>query len=186
MVSNNVAEVSAVIMALLAWQSSHIHIITDSTFIISLLQGGLLAMERDGWPDLPLFKFATPGSLCMLFQNLLGLLCRHNSHLQVSWVKGHSSKYGNVHANKFAALGVQHSHFTFSVTAPVVEDGWVDSAPILNHQPFSHLTYLIVQDQIPSPPFGPCHAPLFSIHFPIYFRFISILFLSDSSPRPHL
>ena len=152
MVSNNVAEVSAIIMALQAWQSSHLHIYTDSTFVLGLVRGGLLALERDGWPDLPLFKFATPGSLRTLFQNFLGLLHRHNSLLKFSWVKGHSSVYGNERADKAAALGVQHSHFYFPVGESLLDPGWVDSAPVLNHQPLSHLTYLIVQDSVPPPP----------------------------------
>ena len=155
MVSNNVAEVSAVIMALQAWQSSHLHIYTDSTFVLGLVRGGLLTMERDGWPDLPLFKFATPGSLRTMFQNLLGLLRRHNSLLKFSWVKGHSGVYGNECADKAAALGVTHSHFIFSTTQPLLEPGWVDSAPVLNHQPLSHLTYLIVRDSVPPPFWGP-------------------------------
>ena len=37
MVSNNITEVSAVIMALQAWQSSHLHIYIDSTFILGLV-----------------------------------------------------------------------------------------------------------------------------------------------------
>ena len=163
MVSNNVAEVSAVIMALQAWQSSHLHIYTDSTFVLGLIRGGLLAMERDGWPDLPLFKFATPGSLRTLFQNLLGLLRRHNSLLKFSWVKGHSGVYGNERADKVAALGVAHSHFTFSVTAPVLEPGWVDPAPVLNHQPLSHLTYLIVHESLPPPFWAQSSLPSASI-----------------------
>ena len=139
MVSNNVAEVSAVIMALQAWQSLHLHIYTDSTFVLGLIRGGLLAMERDGWPDLPLFKFATPGSLRTLFQNLLGLLRRHNSLLKFSWVKGHSGVYGNERADRAAALGVMHSHFTFSVTRSLLEPGWVDSARSSTTSPYPTL-----------------------------------------------
>ena len=169
MVSNNVAEVSAVIMALQAWQSSHLHIYTDSTFVLGLIRGGLLAMERDGWPDLPLFKFATPGSLRTLFQNLLGLLRRHNSLLKFSWVKGHSGVYGNERADKIAALGVEHSHFVFSVSQPLLEPGWVDSAPVLNHQPLSHLTYLVVRDSTPPPLLGPKFAA-FRLEWLVYFH----------------
>ena len=112
-------------------------------------------MERDGWPDLPMFKFATPGSLRILFQNLLGLLRRHNSLLKFSWVKGHSGVYGNERADKAAALGVKHSHFVFSVSQSILEPGWMDSAPVLNHQPLSHLTYLIVRDSVPPPSWAP-------------------------------
>ena len=169
MVSNNVAEVSAVIMALQAWQSSHLHIYTDSTFVLGLICSGLLAMECDGWPDLPLFKFATPRSLCTLFQNLLGMLRHHNSLLKFSWVKGHSGIYGNEHADKAAALGVSHSHFRFSMSEPLLEPGWVDSAPVLNHQPLSHLTYLIVRSCVPPPLLGPKFAA-FRLKWLTYFH----------------
>ena len=169
MVSNNVAEVSAIIMALLAWQTSHLHIYTDSTFVLGLARGGLLAMERDGWPDLPMFKFATPGSLRTLFQNFLGLLRHHNSLLKFSWVKGHSGVYGNKRADKAAALGVKHSHFYFSVMQPLLDPGWVDSAPVLNHQPLSHLTYLVVRDSVPPPLLGPKFAA-FCLEWLTYFH----------------
>ena len=169
MVSNNVAEVSAVIMALQAWQSSHLHIYTDSTFVLGLVRGGLLAMERDGWPDLPLFKFATPGSLRTLFQNFLGLLRRHNSLLKFSWVKGHSGVYGNERADRAAALGVKHSHFVFPVSQTLLEPGWIDPAPVLNHQPLSHLTYLIVRDSVPPPLLGPKFAA-FRLEWLTYFH----------------
>jgi len=46
--SNNVAEVAAVVLGLLAWRNAHIVIHTDSTYVLGLLKGGLLAMERDG------------------------------------------------------------------------------------------------------------------------------------------
>ena len=126
-------------------------------------------MERDGWPDLPLFKFATPGSLRTLFQNLLGMLRCHNSLLKFSWVKSHSGVYGNECADRAAALGVQHSHFHFSVTQPLLDPGWVDSAPVLNHQPLSHLMYLIVRDSVPPPLLGPKFAA-FCLEWLTYFH----------------
>ena len=49
--SNNVAEVAAVVLGLMAWRDAHVVIHTDSTFVLGLLKGGLLAMERDGWGD---------------------------------------------------------------------------------------------------------------------------------------
>ena len=51
--SNNVAEVAAVVLCLMAWRDAHIVIHTDSTFVLGLLKGGLLALERDGWGDAP-------------------------------------------------------------------------------------------------------------------------------------
>lgn len=52
-VSNNVAEVAAVVLCLLVWRDAHLVIHTDSTYVLGLLKGGLLAMERDGWGDAP-------------------------------------------------------------------------------------------------------------------------------------
>jgi len=43
--SNNVAEVAAVVLCLLAWRDAHVVVHTDSTFVLGLLKGGLLAME---------------------------------------------------------------------------------------------------------------------------------------------
>jgi len=42
--SNNVAKVAAVVLCLMAWRDAHIVIHTDSTFVLGLLKGGLLAM----------------------------------------------------------------------------------------------------------------------------------------------
>ena len=51
--SNNVAEVAVVVLCLSAWRDAHIVVHMDSTFVLGLLRGGLLAMERDGWGDTP-------------------------------------------------------------------------------------------------------------------------------------
>ena len=70
--SNNVAEVAAVVLCLLAWRDAHIVIHTDSTFVLGLLKGGLLAMERDGWGDAP--RHLNRGPPTPLLQKLLHLL----------------------------------------------------------------------------------------------------------------
>ena len=70
--SNNVAEVAAVVICLLAWRDAHIVIHTDSTFVLGLLKGGLLAMERDGWGDAP--RYLSRGPSTPLLQTLLYLL----------------------------------------------------------------------------------------------------------------
>jgi len=49
--SNNVAETATVALCLMAWRDAHIVIHTDSTFVLGLLKGRLLAMERDGWGE---------------------------------------------------------------------------------------------------------------------------------------
>ena len=48
--SNNIAEMAAVIMALLSWRHSDILIHTDSRYVLNMVNGQLLANERDGWP----------------------------------------------------------------------------------------------------------------------------------------
>ena len=46
--SNNITELCAAIKAVQAWPDQALHIHTDSSFILGLVCGGLLAMERDG------------------------------------------------------------------------------------------------------------------------------------------
>ena len=149
--SNNVAEVVAVVMALKAWRSHNLHVITDSKFALGLVSGGLLAAERDGWPDCPALGFPRGTSLRPLYQLLLSLLRQHNSILKFSWIKGHSGDDGNEHADHFARLGAINDHWLFDLSDISVPPGWVDTAPVLNHQPLAHLSYLIVRDSTPSP-----------------------------------
>jgi len=70
--SNNVAEVAAIVLCLLAWQDAHVVIHTDSTFVLGLVEGGLLAMERDGWGDAP--QHLSRGPPTPLLQYMLYLL----------------------------------------------------------------------------------------------------------------
>ncbi len=49
--SNNIAEVVAVVLALLSWRHSDVLIHTDSCYVMNMVNGQLLAMERDGWID---------------------------------------------------------------------------------------------------------------------------------------
>ena len=73
--TNNIAETAAVIMALHSWRGHDIHIFTDSTFILNLVNGGLLAMERDGWPNFPWLNAITPArQYSTIFKHLLFLL----------------------------------------------------------------------------------------------------------------
>ena len=43
--SNNVAEVSALVLALAAWRPYHLVVHTDSSYVLDLVKGGLLALE---------------------------------------------------------------------------------------------------------------------------------------------
>ena len=49
--SNNITEVAAVILALKSWPWCMLHIHTDSSFVLHLVCGSLLALEQDGWPS---------------------------------------------------------------------------------------------------------------------------------------
>ena len=149
--TNNVAEMTVVVMALLAWQSADLHIHTDSKFILELVNGGLLAMEQDGWPDLPYSNWAVPVSLALLYKHLLFLLQRHNSGLTFSWVKGHSGVEQNKQADKLAKQGVEDPLYKIDVTSLHTPLGWVDDTLVLNHQSLVHLTYCVVWEEIPCP-----------------------------------
>lgn len=140
-------------MALCAWSSHDLHIITDSSFIVCLFHGGLLAMEQDRWPDLPLSHYGEPFSLANLFQHLLYMAHCHNAFLRVSWVKGHSGDYGNSRADKLALLGVTTWHFPFDITTLTTPPGWVDTSPVLNGQSLASLTYAIMRHLHPPPTF---------------------------------
>lgn len=97
-ISNNVAELAAVLMALSSWPSGAVHVHTDSSFVLCLVNGSLLAMERDGWSSFPWISLTCqehPVQLVPLFQCLLYLLHSHHGLLSFSWTKGHSADHFN-------------------------------------------------------------------------------------------
>ena len=110
--SNNVAEVAAVIMALMSWPSGPLHIHTDSSFVLRLVRGGLLALERDGWPGFPWVSVSSapaPAWMLHLFQFLLFLLRSHAGPLQFSWVKAHANDVMNNTVDALAKEGLASS-----------------------------------------------------------------------------
>ena len=110
--SNNVAEVAAVCLALMRWPSHHLHIHSDSGYVLRLIRGGLLSLERDGWPNFPWLSCTgrpAPTQMTGLFKYLLFLLRSHNGTLEFSWVQGHSGDRMNDLVDKqakFARLTV--------------------------------------------------------------------------------
>lgn len=72
--SNNVAEVSALVLALTAWRPYHLVVHTDSSYVLGLVKGGLLALERDGWVDISRNLRSPPVEL---FRHLLFCLRAH-------------------------------------------------------------------------------------------------------------
>ena len=149
--TNNIAGLSAVAMALLSWQTHSLHIMTDSKFVLGLVGGGLLAMERDGWPDTPYSNHYSPVSLRPLLKYVLYLMRRHNAGLDFSWVKGHSGVEENEAADALAKRGVDSDTFLFDVSSLFTPRSWVDDAPVLNHLSLSHITYCVVRDMTPPP-----------------------------------
>ena len=146
--SNNVAEVAAVVLCLLAWQDAHIIVHTDSTFVLGLLKGGLLAMERDGWGDAP--RHMSRGPPTPLLQYLLYLLRDRTGRIQFVKAKAHSDDAMNNSADELANEGRMTGRL-FNIRAIVVPAGWVDTSPVLCHQPLDYLTKLTMRARIQAP-----------------------------------
>ena len=162
--SNNIAEMTAVVMALLSWRHSDLLIHTDSRYVLNMVAGQLLANERDGWPDEILsirparldHAFDDEGmpdvvSSVNLQRLLLYLLHSHDGYIQFKWVKAHNSDRYNSLTDKLAKEAAISGIHTFSLARLPVPPGWVDSGPVLNHQPLSSLTSYIIADTIVRP-----------------------------------
>ena len=146
--SNNVAEVAAVVLCLMAWRDAHVVIHTDSTFVLGLLKGGLLAMERDGWGDAP-WHFSR-GPPVPLLQTLLYLLRDRTGRLRFEKAKAHEDDVMNNLADKLANEGRVKGR-VLDIGSLTVPDGWVDTAPVLCHQPLDFLTKLVVRARVGAP-----------------------------------
>jgi len=143
--SNNMAEVAAVVLCLLTWQNAHIVVHTDSTFVLGLLKGGLLAMERDGWGDAPRHMSREPPT--PLLQYLLYLLRDRTGRIDFMKAKAHGDDAMNNLADALANEG-RAAGRNFDIRAIVVPTGWIDVAPVLCHQPLDYLTRLTVRARI--------------------------------------
>ena len=146
--SNNVAEVAAVVLCLMAWRDAHLVIHTDSTFVLGLLKGGLLAMERDGWGDTP--RHLSRGLPAPLLQSLLYLLRDRTGRLRFEKATAHGDDIMNNLADKLANEGRVKGR-VMDVGSLTVPDGWVDTAPVLCHQPLDYLTKLVVHARVGVP-----------------------------------
>ena len=124
--SNNVAEVTAVVLCLLAWRDTHVVIHTDSMFVLGLLKGGLLAMERDGWGDAP--RHLSHGPSTHLLQYLLYLLRDRTGCISFVKAKAHGDDINNNIADKLAKEGCV-TGWIFDIGALWAPGGWVDTAP---------------------------------------------------------
>jgi len=145
--SNNVAEISAVILALTAWRPYHVTIHTDSSCVLGLVKGGLLALERDGWADIPRNLREPPVEM---FRHLLFCLRAHRGRLSFIKVKAHSGDVMNDMADCLANEGRVFGR-PFHIPDLYTPPGWVDSSPVLSHQPVSYLSSLLVRYTVLAP-----------------------------------
>jgi len=204
LLSNNIAELCAVLLALRAWPDCTLHIHTDSTYVLGLVRGGLLAMERDGWLDAPIFSsradipaalgFTIPalgvhmrygvfslGSLKPLFQALLFELRSHSSRLRFSKVRAHANDYMNNLVDLLAKQALLPSSPVLVIADVSAPPGWVDSGPVLNCQLLAFLTDIVVSS---SPP--PFANPKFAPFFSSWSSWMALHFLADLDPVAHV
>jgi len=146
--SNNVAEVAAVVLCLMAWRDAHIVIHTDSTFVLGLVKGGLLAMERDGWGDAP--RHFSRGPPTPLLQTFLYLLRDRTGRLRFEKAKAHGDDNMNNLADELANEGRAKGR-VLNIGSLTVPGGWVDTAPVLCHQPLDFLTKLVIRARVGAP-----------------------------------
>ena len=157
-------------MALHSWRSGSIHIHTDSSFILCLVKGGLLALERDSWPSFPwrsdpVLRDGDFGHIQMasLYRHLLFLLHSHSGSLDFSWTRAHANDPKNVEANFLAKLGRTNGP-TLQLDKLVTPDRWVNTYPILNYQPLSTISAMVIEYTVPPPLLSP-HSASFRIRW---------------------
>jgi len=146
--TNNIAEVAAVALCLSAWQGYNVVIHTDSTYVLGLMRGSLLAMERDGWGDFP--RVGQSASSLPLFKHVLFLLRSHAGSVEFLKAKAHEGDVWNNRADSLANEG-RVSGRPYDLWTLAVPDGWVDHQPVLAHQPLSYLTDLVVRELVMPP-----------------------------------
>src|SRR5258706_7333877 len=165
--SNNIAEVVAVVLALLSWHHSDLLIHTDSHYVLNLVNGHLLALEQDGWANsslslcpprpwdaLPSLNLPDVVSSANLLCYLLYLLRSHDGYVEFKWVKAHNGDAMNSLADELAKqAALSYSHI-FSLSSFSVLPNWVDMGPVLNHQSLSFLTSSIVAGTVIHPVMG--------------------------------
>ena len=157
--SNNIAEVVAVVMALLSWRHTDLIIHTDSMYVIKLVKGNLLAMERDGWiENVPSIRPPRPWTVdtsddlpdivasADLLRYLLYLLRSHDGYVSFRWIKAHNGDVNNSQADEMAKAAASSDKHFFSLASLQVPINWVDTGPILNYQSVSFLTEAIIKN----------------------------------------
>jgi len=146
--SNNVAEVATMVLCLMAWRDAHIVIHTNSTYVMGLMEGGLLSMERDRWGEAP--RQMSRGPPTPLLKYLLYLTRDRTGRISLVKVKAHGDDLNNNIADKLANKGWESGRM-LDIGSLQTTDGWVDDAPVLCHQPLDYLTAQVVQNRFMVP-----------------------------------
>ena len=146
--TNNIAEVAAITLCMSAWRGYNVIVHTDSTFVLGLMKGNLLAMERDGWGDFS--RSGQSASSLPLFKHLLFLLRSHGGSVDFVKAKAHGDDVWNNRVDALANEG-RVSGRPYDLWALFTPDGWIDHQPVLAHQPLSYLTKLVVRDTVVPP-----------------------------------
>jgi RNase H len=140
--SNNVAEVAAVISALIFWRYQNLVVHTDLTYVLSLVNGGLSSLERVGW-----WRAGIPANM---LQFLLYSIRSHGAPLAFAKAAAHSTDLNNSRADSLANLGC--------LSGPVLRTmlwipppGWVSTAPFLVGCPLAASSSLIASTSSPMP-----------------------------------
>ena len=141
---------------------------TDSKYVLRLVGGYLLSMERDGWIDDRL-SLQTPDnwadldptimpdsvSSAIVLKYLLYLLRSHDGHISFRWIKAHNGDINNSRADELAKEAAQSSrHTSFSIASILIPADWVDTGPVLNHQTVQSLTEIIIKNRSVMPSLG--------------------------------
>ena len=179
------ASVASAVFALFSWPTGDVIIHTDSSFITHLASGRLLSLERDGWPSFPWLSLTcspTPVQVTILFQYFLYLLCSHIG--SISSLSSPTNPDDRSKSAKALAVEGRHSHSSFDLGHLRVPPGWVDYAPVLNHQSLSFITSAIVSHR-PSPIISH-HISSFSDHWMVLMWFSFSTRVDLGAHIPHI
>jgi len=105
-------------------------------------------MERDGWGDTP--RHLSKGPPMPLLQTLLYLLRDRTGQLCFEKAEAHSNDIMNNRVDKLTNEGRLKGRI-LDIGSLGVPAGWIDTAPVLCHQPLDYLTKLVVRAQVGAP-----------------------------------
>lgn len=140
--SNNYAEVAAFYRVLEIAEEhgvKHIHVNTDSQYLIKGVEVGLKYWPRQDWKK----QDGSPVPNAALFKKIyekLKILKGNSITLAIEWVKGHNNIFGNTHADTLAAIGMNYSFHGEATTLTHVTEAkkyWsydTDRHPLLSNR----------------------------------------------------